>query len=68
LDEVAFALNRHFNKNISFENPALRDCEINAIFEKKSLDAILKIIEETVKGMKINRVGDKIIFKGLGCD
>ncbi len=68
LDKVVFALNRHFYKNISFENPALKECEINAVFENQSLDAILKIIEETIRGVKVRRLGDSIVLSGLGCD
>ena len=66
LKDVVFALNRHFQANISISNPVLRTCQITATFNDKSLEAILRIIEKTLN-IEVEREGDEIRLKGTKC-
>lgn len=68
LEEVVFALNRHFNADISIENEVLKNCELTAVYENKSLDALLKIIEESIRGVEVKQLGNKITLNGLSCN
>ena len=67
LDEVVFALNRHFHAQISIENPALKDCELTATYTDKSLASILRIIEKTL-GIQTREDGDRILISGSRCE
>jgi len=67
LESVVFDLNRNFHSKISIENEVLKSCEINATFEQKSLDSILKIIEKTLN-LKVEKKGDEFIFSGQVCN
>ncbi len=67
LEDVVFDLNRKFHTDISIGNPQLGSCEITATFNKKSLDAIINIIEKTLK-IKAEKKDGRIIFTGEGCN
>lgn len=67
LNEVVFELNRKFKTQILFANPSLKNCEITATFSNKSIDSILKIIEQTLH-INFSKEGDKIILSGNRCD
>lgn len=66
LEEVVFALNRHFNVQINLAIEDLENCRITATYEDKSLAAILAIIESTL-GIQSNRAGDVITLSGTSC-
>ncbi|MGE5356993.1 MAG: FecR family protein [Deltaproteobacteria bacterium] len=66
LERVVYDLNRKYNSNIKIENQELKSCRITATFNNKSLDAIIKIIEKTLKIKSIRR-NNEIIFTGEGC-
>lgn len=67
LESVVFDLNRKFDTNIKIENPEIRSCKITARFTNKSLDAILKIIEQTLNVESVEREGE-IILTGQSCN
>jgi transmembrane sensor len=66
LESVVFDLNRKFHSQVSIASPTLKDCEITATFEHKSLDAIVKIIEKTL-GISAGKNGGEIVFSGQSC-
>lgn len=66
LDRVIHTLNRKFHAQIEMEIRDTSKCYINATYENKELDAILKIIEKT-HGISTRREGDRIIFTGDRC-
>ncbi len=66
LNEVIFELKRKFKTQIVFENPSLKNCEITATFSNKSLDSIIKIIDQTLH-IDSSKEGDKIILSGKNC-
>lgn len=67
LERVVYDLNRKFNSNIKIGNQELKSCRITATFDNKSLDAIIKIIEKTLKIKSIVRDGE-ILLTGDGCN
>jgi len=67
LESVVFDLNRKFHSNISIVNLEIKNCEITAIYDHKSLESIVKIIEKTLN-IKSEKVGEEIIFSGGGCE
>jgi len=64
LEEVVFALNRQYNANIRLGDEALTNCEIDAIYKGKSLDAILTILSSTL-GIEVRQSTDGIVFSGM---
>lgn len=66
LEEVVFALNRHFNVQINLAIEDLENCRVTATYENKSLAAILAIIESTL-GIQSNQTGDVITLSGTSC-
>ncbi len=68
LEEVVFALNRQFNANISIQNEALKDCTLIATYTNKSLEAILKILEKSLRGIKVSKTNNKFIITGTTCE
>jgi hypothetical protein len=44
----------------------LNSCKITATYDDKSLEAIVRIIEQTLK-IKAEVDGDRIIFSGTSC-
>ena len=67
LERVVYDLNRKYNSNIKIENQKLKSCRITATFNNKSLDAIIKIIEKTLKIKSVVRDGE-ILLTGEGCN
>jgi ferric-dicitrate binding protein FerR (iron transport regulator) len=67
LERVVYDLNRKYNSNIKIENQELKSCRITATFNNKSLDAIIKIIEKTLKIKSVVRDGE-ILLTGEGCN
>jgi transmembrane sensor len=68
LEEVVFALNRQFKADVSIGNELIKNCELTATYKDKSLDAILKIIEGTLSGVRVDQSGEKIVLTGISCD
>ena len=66
LERVVFDLNRKFHAQISIANEELNSCKITATYDDKSLEAIVRIIEQTLK-IKAEVDGDRIIFSGTSC-
>lgn len=66
LEEVIFALNRHFNVQINLSIEDLENCRVTATYEDKSLAAILTIIETTL-GIQSVREGANITLSGASC-
>lgn len=66
LRDVVFSLNRNFHANIRLANPVLDSCKITSTFKDKTLDNIIRIIEQTMT-IKANYEGDEIIFSGDAC-
>ena len=67
LESVVFALNRKFHAQISLAGNNLNDCQLNATYDRQSLDAIIKIIEQTL-GITATYNGDQIILSGDTCN
>lgn len=63
LSDVAFALNRQFNRPIQLNITKLSDCKLTSTFKNKSLDAILEIIKSSL-GIDIRKSQNQIIFDG----
>ncbi len=68
LEQAIFALNRHFNTNITIDSDEIKDCPLTAAYENQSLAAILKIIETSLPGIQVERVGEQFILSGASCD
>ncbi len=66
LDIVIRDLNRKFHANIEMDIKDASNCYINATYEGKSLESIIKIIEKTL-GLSTKRTGDQIVFTGDRC-
>lgn len=63
LEKVVFDLNRRFHAQISLADPALGNCEITATYEGQSLEAIVRIIEQTLN-ITANIEGEEVVFSG----
>ena len=68
LEEVVFALNRQFQSNITIGNEGLKDCELDATYKDKSLEAILNILDGTFAGIEVKRNGEQIELVGTVCE
>ncbi|MEQ8472261.1 MAG: FecR domain-containing protein [Marinoscillum sp.] len=66
LKDVISLLEEYYNVNISASNK-LRNCKITANFDKSSLDEVVKILS-TVLNSEVSKEGNKITFKGQGCN
>lgn len=66
LDEVIEVLNRHYHAKITLATPSLKDCEWTATLRDKSLEATIRIVENTL-GLEANHQDDQIILSGEGC-
>ena len=67
LEEVAFVLNRHFDKAIIIETSQLKNCVLTATFRNKSLESIIEVIQKSLK-IKVRQTPNKIIFSGTSCE
>ncbi len=63
MDEVVFALNRHFGSNIVFAEESLKNCRLVSSFNNKNLESILKIIESSL-GLKVEDASGVISLSG----
>ncbi len=68
LSDVVFALNRQFNSNISIQDDLLKNCPLTAVYENKSLTAILKVLEGSLSGIKAQQLGERIVLTGTNCN
>lgn len=66
LNKVVFDLERKFHVPISITSPEIAACEITATFDQQPLDAIVRIIEQTLN-IKAERREGEIVFFGRGC-
>lgn len=67
LAEAAEQLEAWYNVDITFQNPALGNCTINATYEQETLPNILKSIEYMLK-ITCTQKGNSVILQGKGCD
>lgn len=67
LEEVVFALNRHFNANIKLQVKDLSNCKVTATFRDKSLETILTVLEASLSGIQVEYREQQIIISGMGC-
>lgn len=66
IQEVVFALKRHFGVEMTTEITDPTNCEITATYENKSLEAILLILESTL-GIEVTRQDGQILLSAAGC-
>ncbi|NNE30715.1 MAG: DUF4974 domain-containing protein [Saprospiraceae bacterium] len=66
LEEVVFDLNRSYETVVKLENQDMANCPITTTFNDKTLDSIIRIIEETL-GVSSSRQNGEIILTGT-CD
>lgn len=67
LEEVIFAINRKFHSQLSLQNPALKKCLLTATYKDKTLDHIIRILEQTLN-LEATKKADQIILSGESCD
>lgn len=67
LAEAAEQLEAWYNVDITFQNPALGNCTINATYKQETLPNILKSIEYMLK-ITCTQKGNSVILQGKGCD
>ena len=67
LSDVIFAINRQFNSDISLDIKDFSNCEITAIFDNKTLEAIITVIEKTL-GIEAVEQGGEIVLSGDKCN
>jgi transmembrane sensor len=56
-----------YKVDITFQNPALGNCIINATYKQESLPNILKSLEYMLK-ITCTQKGNSVIMQGKGCD
>jgi transmembrane sensor len=67
LAEAAEQLELWYNVDITFQNPALGNCIINATYKQETLPNILKSIEYMLK-ITCTQKGTGVMMQGKGCD
>jgi ferric-dicitrate binding protein FerR (iron transport regulator) len=67
LAEAALKLEAWYNVDITFENPALAKCTINATYTKETLNNILNSLEYMLK-IGYRKEGNTIVLTGKGCN
>jgi transmembrane sensor len=67
LAEAVEQLESWYKVNITFQNPALGNCIINATYKQESLPNILKSLEYMLK-ITCTQKGNSVIMQGKGCD
>ncbi len=67
LAEAAEQLEAWYNVDITFQNPALGNCTINATYKQETLPNILKSIEYMLK-ITCTQKGTSVMMQGKGCD
>jgi len=66
LREVISQVNEVYGSSILLEDQRLGNCRISVMFNNEDIGALVEIIAETLD-LKIERSGEKIIFKGQPC-
>ncbi len=66
LGDVVNTLNSVYKTNISFANPALKDCLLSVDFKEESIEGVLDIIQSTFN-LQISKTDDNIVLDGEGC-
>ncbi|KAA6438271.1 DUF4974 domain-containing protein [Dyadobacter flavalbus] len=66
MSEVAEKLNRIFQVNIEFEDPAIKKCRLKVDFNNQRLPEILEMIDALL-GTTYQMEGGKITLRGEGC-
>jgi ferric-dicitrate binding protein FerR (iron transport regulator) len=67
LAEAVEQLESWYKVDITFQNPALANCIINATYKQETLPNILKSIEYMLK-ITCTQKGNSVIMQGKGCD
>lgn len=67
LERVVFDLNRTFHADISIANPEIAACEVTATYDRQPLEAIIRILEQTL-GVEAEIRGKEVVFSGLSCE
>ena len=67
LQDVVEALNKTYQANITFENPALGQCNLSATFEGEDLDTVLDLVS-TALNLSVDKQENQIILNGEGCE
>ncbi len=67
LQEVADLVNQVYGSYLVISNPDLATCEITVTFKNQSLEAVLKVLKETLD-LQISHSGHEIRLDGEGCD
>lgn len=66
LAEITERLQKTFRVKIKIQNPALRNCELKADFDRQNLPEILEMIN-TLIGSTYEMDGENIVISGEGC-
>lgn len=66
IEEVVFALKRHFGVEMSIDIPDTSNCGVTATYENQSLDALLLILETTL-GIAVTREDGQILLSATAC-
>jgi ferric-dicitrate binding protein FerR (iron transport regulator) len=67
LERVVFDLNRTFHANISIASPEIAACEVTATYDRQPLEAIIRILEQTL-GIETETRGSELVFSGSRCE
>lgn len=66
LEEVVFAINRQFHSNITIESQEIKNCEITGIYNTRSLDTLIMVLEKTM-GIEAKKTEGVIVLSGTNC-
>ena len=66
-ERVVFDLNRTFHANISIASPEIAACEVTATYDRQPLEAIIRILEQTL-GIEAEIRGSELVFSGSRCE
>lgn len=67
LERVLFDLERKFHVPFSLADEQLKNCEITATLENKSLEAVVSIVEKTLN-IRATKTGGAVEFSGKSCE
>ncbi len=66
LKSVIDIVNRTYGSSISISTSVSVSCAVTATFDQQSLEAVLKVLQNTLN-LTIQKEGDRIIIKAAGC-
>lgn len=66
LADVAKALSRHYQVEVSPTGEISKKCRLTSTFDNKSLDEVLELIGLTLD-VKVRKEGDQVFIEGAGC-